>query len=286
MERERLWEELADADFEELPVGGCRYEPFDTAAINGALGNLGLVYSGGIGRHAQAHFFLGRLESRDAVGGYEVYIVGEELARDLSAPPAMCGESGIFLRRQSLRRLLWEKLENWRWARADTPLGRAFAGYDFDNDLEGALERMTESELRTTLHHERGEYLVGQELGSDWNHLLLSVSATPAERMLRAVRDNWVDCRVTLPALLDEGCFPSIHFLIGNMNAMNREIFPALDHAYRRWLENGDGVELRELACQGEKHWAGLAREAVRLSRQHPDRVASALKKLVEMNYL
>jgi hypothetical protein len=286
MERERLWEELADADFEEIALEGCRYEPFDTDAINGALRSHGLVYSGGLGRRAQAHFFLGKLESREDVDGYQVYIVGDELARDLSAPPAMCGESAIFLRRQSLRRLLWEKLESWRWAKADTPLGRAFAGYDFDNNLEGALESMTESELRTTFHHELGEYLVGQELGPAWNDLLLSVSGTPAERMLRSVRDNWVDCRVTIPALLEEHREASLHFLIGNMSAMSREIFPSLEQAYRKWLQNGTALVLMELAAKGTEHWARLAQEALQQHLRKPDGVAPALKRLVEENRL
>jgi hypothetical protein len=277
---------LADAEYEEIAVGGRRFQPFDTAAINETLRDHGLVYSGGLGRRAQAHFFLGRLASREDVDGYRVYVVGDELARDLSAPPAMCGESAIFLRRQSLRRLLWEKLENWRWAKADTPLGRAFASYDFDTDLDGALERMTESELRTTFHHEVGEYQVGRELGPAWNDLLLSVSGSPAERMLRAVRDNWVDCRETIPALLEERREASLHFLIGNMSAMSREIFPSLEQTYQKWLERGAATVLMELAGRGEEHWARLASEALQIHKRNPEITASTVKKLIEGNRL
>jgi hypothetical protein len=284
LERERLWERLEHAEFAEIPVVGRRYQPFDTEGINRALRAHGLVYSGGLGRRARAHFFLGRLERRDDVDGYQVCLVGEELARDLTAPAAMCGERAIFLRRQSLRRLLWEKLENWRWARADTPLGRAFASYDFDSDLEGALECMTESELRTIYHHELGEYQVGQELGPEWNNLLLAVSGTPAERMLRAVRDNWVDCRVTIPALLEESREASLHFLIGNMSAMSRELFPSLDQGYRKWCQNREAAALLELVRRGADHWGRLAKEALQLYWRSPDSVASTLKSLMEGN--
>jgi DNA topoisomerase IA len=48
--------------------------------------------------------------------------------------------ASIFLRRESLRRLLWEKLESWRWSRPDNALGRAFACYDFEGDLEESLD--------------------------------------------------------------------------------------------------------------------------------------------------
>ncbi len=285
-QRERLWEELAETEFARVPVAGHQYDPFDSAGINAALGSCGLVYNGGLGRRAQAHFFLGRLERREVMEGCEAYIVGDELARDLSAPPAMYGGGAIFLRRQSLRRLLWEKLENWRWTRADSPLGRAFAEYDFDNDLEGALERMTESELTTAFHHELGEYLVGEELGTAWDDLLLALSGTPAERMLRAVRDNWADCVTTLPALLKERRSASLHFLVGNMGAMNREIFPALRAAYQEWLQSGCLSPLEELTQQGAEHWAGLAHELMNAYQDPPQEAARVLRELVERNYL
>ncbi len=285
-QRERLWEELAETEFAPVPVAGRHYDPFDSAGINCALGSCGLVYNGGVGRRAQAHFFLGRLERREVMDGCEVYIAGDELARDLSAPPAMYGGGAIFLRRQSLRRLLWEKLENWRWSRADSPLGRAFAEYDFDNDLDGALERMTESELTTAFHHELGEYLVGEELGPVWNDLLLALSGTPAERMLRAVRDNWADCRVTLPALLKERRVASLHFLVGNMEAMNKEIFPSLRVAYQECIQGGRWSPLDELTQKGVEHWAGLARELIQAYQESPHEAAQVLRELVERNYL
>jgi hypothetical protein len=155
--REERWEDLEDADLRPLSINGHEFDPFDAEAINRRLGDDGLVYSSGYGHRAKPHFFLGRLEQRVSRGGYTVYVAAGEYARDLTAPPAMTLGNSIFLRRESLRRMLWEKLESWRWNRPDNALGRAFACYDFDGDLEGSLDAMTDREIDNALLHEQGE---------------------------------------------------------------------------------------------------------------------------------
>ena len=77
-----------------------------------------------------------------------------------------------------------------------------FAYYDFENNLELALDQMLDKELDAVLLHERGEYLAGLELGETWNTLLTELGHSAAELMARAIRDHWADCRVTLPVLL------------------------------------------------------------------------------------
>ncbi|MEW7978973.1 MAG: Sfum_1244 family protein [Candidatus Sedimenticola endophacoides] len=140
--REALWDGLDAAEFAPLTLAGKRFGPFDSAAINHHLVPGGLVYSGGLGSAGKPHFFLGRLERQEVVGGHTLFVSGRELARDLAAPPAMTLEGDIFVRRESLRRMLWEKLESWRWQRPDNALGRAFSSYAFDSDTEAALDAM------------------------------------------------------------------------------------------------------------------------------------------------
>ena len=189
-------------------------------------------------------------------------MVGGEYARDLTAPPAMtCGDT-IFLRRESLRRLLWEKLESWRWNRPDNALGRAFACYDFEGALDDSLDAMTDREIQAVLLHEQGEYEVGCRFGEAWNRMLLDLIQTPAEIMARAVRDHLADCLVTLPALAETGDAPSLHFYLGNLSHMRRAIFPALEAAYDDWLAGrrdrgpggGRGTRSRPLGHPGQGH--------------------------------
>jgi hypothetical protein len=226
--REQLWEELEGEELKRLPIGGETFDPFDTDAINARLAAQGLVYSAGLGGRAKPHFFLGDLECEERDGICAVYVSADEHARDLTAPPAMTLGQTIFLRRESLRRMLWEKLESWRWSRPDNALGRAFACYGFERDLDDALDEMTDHEIRGAFLHEQGEYAAEERLGDDWNRMLLDLSQTPAEIMARAVRDHLADCLVTLPALAEATDPALLHFYVGNLTAMRKEVFPGL----------------------------------------------------------
>jgi hypothetical protein len=284
--REQRWDDLAEAEYAELDIAGVRYDPFDAEGINRALAPMGLVYSGGLGRGGKAHFFLAELERSQELDGFAVYVAGRELARDLAAPPAMMREDRVFVRRESLRRWLWEKLESWRWSRPDNALGRAFACYDFEGQLEPSLERMTDTELEMVLLHEIGEFYAGVALGDGWNRMLLAFAHTPLELMLRAVRDHLADCLSTLPGLLERERPESLHFYVGNLSHMRRELFPSLEAAYRAWLESRDPEPLRDLARRGREHWEGLAGQLLALWERRGTDALGPAQGLVRSRYL
>lgn len=280
--REALWEELEASELSPIVIDGERFAPFESAAINARLAPRGLVYSGGLGNQGKPHFVLGDLEQQHQNGACAIYVVGGEYARDLAAPPAMtCGDA-IFLRRESLRRLLWEKLESWRWNRPDNALGRAFACYDFEGALHSSLDAMTDREIRAVLWHEQGEYQVGCRFGDAWNRMLLDLIQTPAEIMARAVRDHLADCLVTLPALVETGDAPSLHFYLGNLSHMRRAIFPALETAYEDWRAGGATAALTEVAARGRAHWDALARGMLDLHRELGPAAAGPIRDLVD----
>lgn len=283
-EREELWESLEEEEYRPLEIDGDSFEPFDADLVNERLLPGGLVYSAGLGRNVKPHFFLGRLEHRQQPDGYSVVISDREYARDLGAPPAMTRGSTIYLRRESLRRMLWEKLESWRWSRPDNALGCAFACYDFEADLDAALDAMTGMEIEAVLLHEMGEYQAGLTLGEGWNRMLLELVGTPAELMARAVRDHLADCLVTLPALARRGAPASIHFYLGNLGAMRREIFPGLERAYHAWRESGTTDGLAELARGGRAHWGRLAQRMLEIPPGSA--AAGEIGRLVQANYL
>ena len=297
-DRERLWEALEGAELKPIALDGETFDPFDADAINARLAGQGLVYSGGLGRRAKPHFFLGDLECRELSGDCALYVVADEYARDLAAPPAMTQGRTIYLRRESLRRLLWERLEGWRWARPDNALGRAFACYDFEGALDDSLDAMTDREIRTLLLHEQGEVAAGLRLGDDWERMLLHLSQTPAELMARAVRDHLADCLVTLPALAEGADPASIHFYIGNLTGMRKEIFPGLLDAYRDWVGSGcdegagavprgrDARAFAALAERGRDHWEGLALALLGLYRDRGAESANPIRALVESSRL
>jgi hypothetical protein len=290
-EREELWEELADAELSPLEIDGEHFDPFDADAINARLAPAGLVYSSGLGNQAKPHFFLADLERRADNGDCAVYVSAGEYARDLTAPPAMSLGRTIFLRRESLRRMLWEKLESWRWSRPDNALGRAFACYQFDADFEAALDAMTDREIDNALLHEQGEHQAGLALGdAAWGAMLLDVAQTPAELMARAVRDHLADCQVTLPRLL-QGDDPvsqpaALHFYLGNLTNMRKSIFPALADCYEAWRSDGDLSRLRQIAARGREHWLELGEAIIALHREHGPGAAEPIRELVSARHL
>lgn len=280
-QREMLWDGLDEKAFVPVELPGAALDPFDSEGVNALLNPQGLVYSGGLGRFGKPHFFLAELLERREGVGQTVYLAGRELARDLAAPPAMSLDRVIHIRRESLRRMLWEKLESWRWSRPDNALGRAFSCYPFDHDLEGALEAMTHHESNLLLLHEEGEEVAAEQLGAAWGEMLEDLLRTPAELAARAVRDHMADCAVTLPRLLEAADEPSIHFLVGNLSAMQKSLFPALESAYRTWCQEKQGDALSHVAAAGARHWPAVAAEMLQLHRKLGVEAAVAISELV-----
>ncbi len=266
--REHLWAELEDKEYSPLELAEQNYQPFDSLAINEKLSSLGLVYSGGY-CGAKPHFFIAELERSISQEGTRIYVSGKELAREITAPPALSLGNTIFLRRESLRRMIWEKLEEWGWQDKERPIARATSLYPFRDDLEIALEAMTSDEIDTLLEHELGEIQIGRELGPDWEEMLAALPRSRAEYQLRAIRDHLVDCRRTLPWLLEQGRDAALHFYLANFTTMRKEIFPALSIAYEKWLEGDGGKALWETVKRGADHWQAQAETALSIYRQH-----------------
>jgi len=282
--REALWEALGEEEYRPIELAGQTIDPFQAGTINGLLDGTGLMYSAGLVQGGRPQFFLTELDGRElGEDGFELWVGRRELARGLYAPPAMTRGRSIFLRRNSLKQLMWEKYESWLWNRPDNAMGRAVASYPFLDDIDLALELMTVDEMQVVKAHEVGEYRIGQQLGGDWESLLMAVLGTPAELMLRAVRDHWADCLETLPLLLSwPAGHPSMHTYMGNLSNMRRSIFPALQQAYDDWMA-GDDRAMAEVVRRGSAHWRAVAEQAMAL--RSAANVAPAIAEMVEENF-
>jgi len=269
-EREALWDGLQADELEPLWVGERSYDAFDVDAINAALVPQGLVYGGGYGRFGKPHFFLAQLERHEQRQGLRLFVSGCEYARDLSAAPAALLDGVVFLRRDALRRWLWEKVEIWGVRKSDGALKSALECYGFATGAETGLERMVEQEAETLILHELGEAMAEPLLGTAWRDLVASFTGRHAEILARAVRDNLADCLCTLPRLIERNAACSIHFYFANFEGMRASLFPMLDRAYRRWRETGNPEPLREAAQAGSAHWHAAALSLLRTHRADP----------------
>lgn len=279
-EREQMWERLEASPFEPVPIAGRALDPFDAEAVNRDLVPRGYVYSAGYGRFNKPHFFLGELARAEQRDGVQVYVSSCEYARDLVAPPAMSQNGIIFLRQESLRRYLWERVEEWRWNRGNDAMAAAIAGYDFDADVETALDRMTETETESALLHELGETRAGRALGPAWQEMVAALARTRAEILARAVRDLLADCTVTLPGLVERAAPAAIHFFFANFTGMRRHLYPEALDAYRRW-SRGESAALDRLARDGARRWLDTAHELLRLHARDGAAAGAAIEQLL-----
>jgi hypothetical protein len=284
--RENHWESLEEKEFEPIPVQDSLHEPFAAEAINRALNELGYVYSSGYGRNMKPLFYLGALESRKKYNGYTLIVSGKEYARDLASPPAMSLGKTIFVRRESLRRMLWEKVEEWRWNKPANAMQNALDCYDFDNAVAQSLDAMTDTELQSAILHEIGEIRAGELLGSDWETMLVTMPHSKAEIMVRAVRDHLADALSTLPGLLSATNTASLHFYIANMANMRKDLFPELVAAYEIWTVTGNTQALEQLTGEAVAHWQRLAEEILGIYREQGPESQPALISLIEANTL
>jgi hypothetical protein len=259
--REHLWEDLAEYNFEPLPLPLGQVDPFDVATVNRQLLPHGLIYSGGWGHSSKPQFFLGQLLRQEERQGHTVYVAGCEYARDLDTAPGMLLDGAIIVRTEALRRWLWERYEEWRWNRRNPALARALACYPFERDTDAALTAMTECETESVILHEVGEARVGEILGTAWEAMLADLLRSRAEIMVRAVRDLHADCLSTLPELMRREEGAALHFYFANFVGMRKKLFPELVGAYHAWVETGSRAALERETCTGALRWRQLAED-------------------------
>jgi hypothetical protein len=264
--REQAWDRIEADEFAPLPLARGELDPFDAEAANGELLPQGCVYSAGYGRSRKPVFFLGRLLRVEQRAGRTIRISSCEYARELAAPPAMLQGRTIYVRLESVRRYLWEKIEEWQWRKQGSIMARALASYDFVADTESALQRMADNEMESMILHELGEALAGELLGEAWGEMALQVSGTHSEPVARAVRDLLADCLSTLPGLLERANLPALHFYFATFDAPRRQLFPQALDAYEDFARCGALDRLWQAVHEGKERWLASARGLLALN--------------------
>jgi hypothetical protein len=255
-EREAMWEDLESSAFAPVPAGGQHHDPFDAAAINRTLVPEGLVYGAGLGRLGRPHFFLGRLERAESRDGLTVLVSGCEYARDIVPLPGALRGDTVYVRRDALFRLLWDRIELWESRRYSGPLASALDAFGWTRDRDAAFDRIVEAALEQVILHEVGERLAADTLGPGWEEMIAALRGPRAEALARAVRDNLADCLSTLPALARRAAPGPIDLYAAMFEGLRRELFPRLVAAHAA----ADLRPLRAAAEAGAAHWARVGR--------------------------
>ena len=286
IEREKLWEEIEEQPYRPLTIGTQTFDPFDTDLINEQLLPKGYVYSSGIGIKATPHFFIGRLLQKQTFDDYKILISNDECARDLTAPPAMTLGDTIFIRRESLQRMLWEKVNEWQWTRSQGLMKKALAYYAFDHHLEPSLQQICNVEIDTLIWHEVGETKASTRLGENWRQMLLELSLSRAEIVARAVKDIIADLVSTLPTLIKEQRLPSLYFYLASQTPMRKQLFPALLKAGVDENHNLKLDAIQQLIKPATEHWYGVASTMLKLFERNGAAAAEDIVQLTERQRL
>ncbi len=283
--REALWDEIENEDYHRLAITSAQHDPFDSATINQKLLAQNLVYSAGYGIKDKPHFFLAELETKQHINDYTIYISGKEFARELTSPPAMSQHKTIYIRRESFKRLIWERTDEWRWNKPENAMAKAIRCYDFDSDLDSALSSMTDNELDAAVLHEIGEIQAGEKL-LGWQQMMADISFTQAEIMARAVRDHYADALHTLPTLIEKNNQASIHFYFANLTNMRKHIFPSLITAYECWCENNNIDTIQQTVTAAVDHWQSLALQMLALHQQDTKQCSVRMETLINNSHI
>lgn len=282
-QREQQWDALRDrnaATYADLPLAG-GIDPFDEARANRDLQAIGLVYGAGLGLFGAPMFFLAQCESDQLRDGVRVIVAGAELARGITAAPAVSRNNRILIRSDALRRWLWTRAETALRGPRDNAFALALRAYGADTDVEAAVTAMAAGETETLVLHEMGELHAGHLLGADWEEMLQEVGDRRTEVVLRAVRDLLADCLVTLPRLTARTATRSLLFWQANFDGLRRALAPELAESCRMESGTPDFDRLERAVDSSRRHWEQRACELLAgWRRGGPENVKRATQQL------
>jgi hypothetical protein len=283
-EKEETWDQVVDKNFRPIHLEKDQFDAFDTCNINQLITNSKLFYHAGIGQKATPHFFIADLVDSYDHDSIRISITGNEYARDLTAPPAISTQSEIIVRQESLKRMCWERYQEWHWNQYDNPMGTALAFYPFEDSIAEALQQMVETEQETLIQHELGEMHITRQFGPEWSSMMLGLLGSKAELMARAVRDHLADCLYTLPKLLEINNPASIHFYFANLTHIRKDLFPSALQAYQRWAQGYQTATLQKLTENAAQHWEKTIQSILAIQRQTTENPGPKIIALIEQS--
>ena len=272
--REAEWKALETEPLRPLKIEGNVYDPFEVDRLNVHLNAHGLLYAGGYGRFNKPSFFLGKLEGRGERGDYLLHSSGQELCRDLSTSVAMLQGRCIFMRREPLKLLLWDKFQELRARKSGGLLKEAFSALGSADALvpEELYQRIDSLSLEIAeifILHETGE-AYEDEYSDEWLDILDQNRDRATDFYVRGVKDLLADTSEKGPLKYIIGRKEStpLNFYMLFLDGIRKEIFPEIMNAFQKFADSADWVLLEEARRTGYARARTLRERIVRLWRE------------------
>jgi len=260
--REKLWKKLDTLDFQRIEINGKKYRPFNVKGINTVLLSKGFLYGAGYGNFSKPTFFLAELSEEKKRGRYVIYFSGREIARDLSAAPAMLQGNTIIARYETMKLFLWGKLEEMKSRKHKGALFNAFSEYGVSKTkeltpgkLENCLTRIAQEEVITYIYHELGEASQRKIMGGWWKDLILRLPYSRAELFVRGLKDVLSDTCSTgmLVHIISNKKAGSLGFYAALHGGFRKIIFPDILTAYDEFTTSLNWALIEKARVEGYK---------------------------------
>ncbi len=285
--KEGLWHVLEGREFINLSVRQADFPPFDSEAVNRILEKEKKVYGAGLGVQLKPSFFLADLFSKETIDEYEVFIAGNELARDLSMHPAMLQGNTIFARREALATMLWEKLDEIRYKKNRNVLVYAFSQFDIDPQREAnaslysKIVQIAEEEIGAYIRHEIGEAYEGARLGGEWKEMLSGPLTRRTELFVRSLKDLLSDMseRGMLKYIIERERKGSLGLYLSSTGGFRTAIFPEIQGLFADFSEKEDWQLVEKLRRKGYERAVELVSSVLDIYRRLGDGAADVIEK-------
>jgi hypothetical protein len=289
--KEELWKEIDALDFQMVVIKGKKYHPFDIKGINAVLMKEGFLYGAGYDSLLKPTFLLAQILSKTKLGKYSIYTLDKEIARDLSAAPAMLQGNTILARYETIKLFLWGKLEEMKSIKHSGILSYAFSEYGVSKSvynelapekLESHLSKIAYEELSTCIYHELGEASQRRLLGRWWKELILKLQHSRAELFIRALKDVLADtCRGGMLAhIITQRKAGSLGFYVALLGGFRKIIFPNIVPAYEKFINTRSWALIEKARIEGyrkTKSYIKTLKEIVDSGKISPEEIEHKL---------
>jgi hypothetical protein len=263
-ERERRWKGLVGREFRNIEIGEKEFDSFDTRGVNRVLNPRGFLYGAGYVRALKPSFFLAELQESREERGFNIYLLGREHARDISAAPALTRGREIFARREMMRFFLWDRVEEFKTS-GKKALEYALEEYGLrigkNEEIGKRIDNIADEELETFLHHEMGEASDSVFPDEEWREVIVSFPHSKIERLARVVRDILADTNEggTLSHIIENEKKGSLGFYVSSITGLRKLIFPEIIPAFWNFSREGSWDIIEEARRKGFKTAKGYA---------------------------
>jgi hypothetical protein len=254
--KEDLWAHLDGREYCRLSINGKSFDPFDTENINNLLVPHGILYGAGYAHSLKPTFFLAVINNKLTIGNLDVFVLEQELARDLLTLPALSQDNQVLFRKDSAKLFFWDQLFYLKKS------GQPFLWYALQKcgiekadpkSLRQHLSSLLDLYQDTYIYHELGEIKDTDFDKNIWREIIGAYPQSIVEYFTRTIKDLLADTNAhgTLHHIVREHKDISLGLYAAFFDGLARSLFPELRASIKHFCKSGDWKEIKKAVTAG-----------------------------------